>query len=56
MECKWADTAVDRGLHYLRARFRNCEAWQISAAGSKDYVTADNIRVAPAIALLRRLI
>ena len=56
VECKWADTPVDRALHYLMARFKGCEAWQISAGGSKDYVTADNIRVAPAIALLRRLI
>ena len=53
VECKWGDTEVDRGLRYLKARFPKCEAWQISAAGTKDYVTPDDIRVAPAMQLLR---
>lgn len=55
VECKWSDTAVDRGLQYLKARFPDCEAWQVSAVGSKDYVTPENIRVAPALSLLARL-
>ena len=56
VECKWGDTEVDRGLRYLKARFPKCEAWQISAAGTKDYVTPDDIRVAPAMQLLRGLV
>jgi predicted AAA+ superfamily ATPase len=52
IECKWAETEVDRGLRYLRARFPDCEAWQISATGAKDYVTPEGIRVAPAWRLL----
>jgi predicted AAA+ superfamily ATPase len=56
VECKWRDTEVDRSLKYLKARFPKCEAWQVSAVGTKDYVTPDGIRVAPAIQLLRGLV
>ncbi|MBI4475181.1 MAG: ATP-binding protein [Acidobacteria bacterium] len=56
VEAKWSDVEVDRGLRYLKARFRKAGAWQISAAGKKDYVTPDGIRVAPALTFLSRLI
>jgi predicted AAA+ superfamily ATPase len=56
VECKWGDAEVDRGLRYLKARFPKCEAWQISATGTKDYVTPDDIRVAPAMQLLPGLV
>jgi uncharacterized protein len=56
VECKLADAAVDRSLHYLKARFPKCEAWQVSATGRKDYVTPDAIRVAPALRLLEKLV
>ncbi len=48
VECKWADAEIDRGLRYLFARTPGAEAWQISATGSKDYVSQEGIRVAPA--------
>jgi hypothetical protein len=54
-ECKWSDAEVDRSLRYLKERFSRAEAWQISAAGRKDYRTPEGIRVAPAGALLRTL-
>jgi predicted AAA+ superfamily ATPase len=56
VECKWGDTDIDRGLHYLKARFPKCQAWQISATGTKDYVTPDDIRVAPAMRFLQTLV
>ncbi len=56
VECKWSDTEVDRSLRYLKARFPACEAWQLSAAGVKDYVTPEGIRVAPVTRLLSRLV
>jgi uncharacterized protein len=56
VECKWGDAGIDRGLRYLKARFPACEAWQISATGTKDYVTPEGIRVAPAIRLLSRFV
>jgi predicted AAA+ superfamily ATPase len=56
VECKWGDAAVDRSLRYLKTRFPKSEAWQVSATGSKDYVTPEGIRVCPALALLNRLI
>ena len=56
VECKWTDTPVDRSLRYFKVRFPDCDAWQISAVGTKDYVNADGIRVAPALTLLKTLI
>lgn len=56
VECKWADTEVDRSLRYLKARFPDAEAWQLAATGRKDFVSPEGIRVAPALKLLRRLI
>jgi uncharacterized protein len=56
VECKWSDADVDRSLHYLRARFPEANAWQVSATGQKDYLTPDGIRIAPALELLRTLI
>jgi uncharacterized protein len=56
VECKWADDAVARGLYYLKERFPNVEVWQISATGTKDYVTPEGIRVAPASVFLRTLV
>jgi hypothetical protein len=52
VECKWGDAEIDRGLRYFKARFPQADAWQVSAVGTKDYVSPDGIRVAPALALL----
>lgn len=56
VEAKWSDSGVDRGLRYLKARFPACDAWQVSATGSKDFVSPDGIRVAPTLTLLRTLV
>lgn len=55
VECKWADTPVDKSLRYFKVRFPDCDAWQLSATGTKDYVNPDGIRVTPALTLLRTL-
>ena len=55
VECKWTDAPVDPSLRYLKVRFPDCEAWQISAVGTKDFVSPEGIRVCPALELLRRL-
>jgi hypothetical protein len=55
VECKWADAPVDRSLSYLKARFPSAEAWQLSAVGTKDFVSPEGIRVCPALELLGRL-
>ena len=55
VETKWADAKVDRSLRYLKQRFPAADAWQISATGSKDVLTADGVRLAPAHLLLNRL-
>ena len=52
VECKWSDAEVDPSLRYLRAKFPDADAWQVHAAGKKDYQTPEGIRVAPAAALL----
>lgn len=56
VECKWTDAEVDRSLRYLKVRFPDAHAWQVSAVGTKDYQTPDGIRVAPALRLLDHLI
>lgn len=56
VECKWGDDAVDRNLRYLKAKFPGAEAWQVSATGSRDFVSPEGIRVAPALTLLSALI
>ncbi|HYN43858.1 MAG TPA: AAA family ATPase [Thermoanaerobaculia bacterium] len=56
VEAKRGDQDVDRGLKYLAARFPKVDAWQISETGTKDYVTPDGIRVAPALTFLRDLV
>lgn len=53
VECKWGDGEIGRGLRYLKARFPEAEAWQITASGSKDYETPEGIRVSPAWNLLK---
>ncbi len=56
VEAKWSDQPIDRGLRYMKARFPAAEAWQISATGTKDYVSPEGIRVAPALAYLKTLV
>jgi uncharacterized protein len=56
VECKLSDDAVSPGLKYLKARFPKVIAWQISAHGVRDFVSADGVRVAPALRLLRELV
>jgi predicted AAA+ superfamily ATPase len=56
VEAKWADTSVDSSLRYLLARFPGTPAWQVSATGTKDHVTAEGIRCAPALTLLGDLV
>ena len=56
VECKWSDADVDRSLKYLNAKLPQAKAWQISATGTKDYVTPEGIRVAPALKLLGNLV
>ena len=54
--CKWDDAEASSSLRYLRQRFPSVPAWQVSAVGKKDFETADGIRVAPGVALLRQLV
>jgi predicted AAA+ superfamily ATPase len=56
VECKEADTPLDRNLRYLAERFPGCPAWQVSASGTKDFVTPEGVRVAPALRLLAGLV
>ena len=56
LQCKWSDAPPDRSLRYFKTRFPDCDAWQISAAGTRDYVTGRGIRVAPALTFLTTLI
>jgi uncharacterized protein len=56
VECKLGDDALSPGLRYLKARFPAVTAWQVSANGVRDFVSAEGVRVAPAVKLLRDLV
>ena len=56
VECKLGDDAPAKGLKYLKLRFPRAAAWQVSAHGTRDYQSAEGIRVAPAVRLLRDLV
>lgn len=56
VECKLGDDAVAPGLRYLKARFPDVIAWQVSAHGTRDFLSAEGVRVAPAATLLRELV
>lgn len=55
IECKWSDGAIGKGLKYLKARFPDCRACQVSATGTKDYLTPEGLRVLPAHIFLQSL-
>lgn len=56
IECKWNDAPVSSSLKYLKERFPACDAWQISATGTKNFVDDLGIRVCPAAEFLGDLI
>ena len=56
VECKHSDRPIDKGLNYLKKRFPEAGAWQISATGTKDYLSPTSIRVCPAPMFLKTLI
>ncbi|MBF0532699.1 MAG: ATP-binding protein [Candidatus Omnitrophica bacterium] len=56
VECKWADAEIGKAMRYLKNKFPGAAAWQIHATGKKDYETAEQIRVAPALTLLKELV
>jgi predicted AAA+ superfamily ATPase len=56
VECKWGDAPVDKGLRYLKQRFPDAEAYQLSATGKRDFETPEGIRACHALVLLRELV
>src|SRR3990167_4738692 len=56
IECKWNDAPLSPSLKYMKERFPNGEAWQISAIGKKNYISELGIRVCPAIEFLATLV
>ena len=56
VECKASDRDVALGLRYLKAKCPACDAWQLSADGTRDYQTPESIRVSPAQAFLGGLV
>ncbi len=56
VECKLSDGPVAPGLRYLKQRLPDVIAWQVSASGTRDFVSAEGVRVAPAVRLLRELV
>lgn len=56
IECKWADSDISPSLKYFKERFNNCDSWQLSMDGKKDYISKENIHVCNALKFLKNLI
>lgn len=48
VEVKWNDAPIDRGIRYLKERFPAGDCWQVSAIGTKDFVSPEGVRACPA--------
>jgi uncharacterized protein len=55
VECKLSDGPVGLGMRYLKLRYPETDAWQVTARTSRDYITREGVRVAPVLRLLERL-
>jgi uncharacterized protein len=56
IECKLTDTTASNSLRYLKLRYPQATAWQLSATGQHDFVNKDGIRITNAATLLKQLI
>ena len=56
VECKWNDTSTSPHLHYLQKKFPAAQYYQVSATGSREYITKQKIVHMPAITFLRNLV
>jgi predicted AAA+ superfamily ATPase len=56
VQSKLSDAKLDRSLRYLKLRFPDCPAWQVSATGHKDFLSPEGIRVCPALTFLSTLV
>ncbi len=56
IECKWDDAEIGTGLKYLNGKFPQCEAYQLSAIGNKNYLSKSGIRVLHALDFLKTLL
>ncbi len=52
IESKSSDREISKSLKYLKAKFPGTMSYQVSANGQKDYISADGIRVLPALKFL----
>ena len=56
IECKWDDAPLSKSLVYLKKRYPDCAAYQLSAVGTKNVITELGIRICPADVVLKTLI
>jgi predicted AAA+ superfamily ATPase len=56
VECKSSESETSRSLKYLKGKFPAVRAEQVSLDGTRDYATAEGIRVRPAAAMLAELV
>ena len=56
VECKWADGASSKHLHYLQKKFPDADYYQVSAEGTKQFVNKNHIIHLPALAFLQKFV
>lgn len=55
IERKLGDGGIGAGMRYLKQRFPQVDAWQVGARATRDYLTREGVRIAPALRLLAAL-
>ncbi len=55
IECKLSDGGIGTGMRYLKQRFPQVDAWQVTARATRDTITREGVRVAPVLRLLEAL-
>lgn len=56
VETKCNDEPATPSMRHLKQRLPDVPAWRISARGTRDHLDRDDIRIAPAGALLKDLV
>ena len=56
VECKWADGATSKHLHYLQRKFPEADYYQVSATGTKQFINKKHIVHLPALAFLQKFV
>lgn len=56
IDCKYNDTQVSTHLKYLKKKFPDVKAYQLTYCSKKDFLSQDGIRVCDAYKILKEIL